>query len=173
MRDFNSPLFRHRTGASRLIEHSASLRSYLVDTAYRIVRDWDQSEDVVQDVLVRAWRLDPSDRSKKYLCKAVRNHAITMLRRERRHTVWLAQQDHAAVSTPTNLDSLLTAELAAQIGNVVNRLPARLKTIAQMHWQEGRTCREIAEALGLSLKTVENHVTRALKVIRNAYPDSG
>jgi RNA polymerase sigma-70 factor (ECF subfamily) len=57
-------------------------------------------------------------------------------------------------------------ELDARVRAAIDQLPPQAREIFLLRWSEQMTYAEIAAALGLAVKTVENHIGRALKVLR-------
>lgn len=157
----------------------------LVNAAYRIVRDSAVAEDLVQDVYLSVWRAGPSLRVmgsvRGYLYGAVRNSALKWLRHQGVEQRWLRQSTELTVesntssrhhaSVPLASAPLVTAqfdakELDARVRAAIDQLPPQAREIFLLRWSEQMTYAEIAAALGLAVKTVENHIGRALKVLR-------
>src|SRR5688572_12981349 len=136
-------------------------RVRLIHIAYRFVQDWDDAEDIVQDVFIRVGRSPDVNNAPKYLRRAVGHAAVSRLRKRRVHAAWAAMQGHAPTDFPRDFELLQTTELAIHVKDAIDHLPKRSRMIAQMHWVEGNTCREVAATLGVSIKTVENQCTRA------------
>jgi len=144
--------------------------------AYMLIRSRDAAEDIVANVFRNLWRRhrewQPLGSLRTYLLTATRNEALNTLRAIRRRN---ARHQEAAREdvVPALAAPALTpdAELAAnEIGAAVERaaadLPPQCRAVFLLRWTEGLKQREIAERLGVSIKTVEMHMTRALRVIR-------
>jgi RNA polymerase sigma-70 factor (ECF subfamily) len=142
----------------------------LCEFAYRTVGSRDAAEDVVQDVLIGIWeradRFDYRD-PLPYLYQAVRNRAVSHLRRARVRDHWRARaaaEGTAGAAAPSAGDG--GAELAAAVVAAVEALPARRRTIFRMSRDQGLSYPAIAAALGISVKTVETQMGRALRALR-------
>jgi RNA polymerase sigma-70 factor, ECF subfamily len=151
----------------------------------RFMRNWiDESataEDLVQDVFAAAWRnrsrLD-GGAPRAYLFRAARNRALNHLRdrRVRRaadHRLAGAHDEtllRAAGAPPApRADAALeAARTAAAIRQAVDALPTRCRMIFRMSRDHGLSYREIAASLGLSVKTVETQMGRALQALRRS-----
>lgn len=132
------------------------------------------AEDVVQDCFVRlieALRddslrvLDP----RAYLYAAVRNRCLNILTRERG-----AEAD----LSPTDIEGRITDEEAAgasldeaRLWTAIDSLPDRCREVFLMSKQKGMKYREISAELGISEKTVEHQISKALRVLRSKARD--
>ncbi len=142
----------------------------LCEFACRMVGSPAAAEDIVQDVFVRIWRhheefnyTDPLP----YLYRAVKNRAVSYHRQERFRAGWLVRIARGFVelrSPPT--DSAEIGELATAIEAALAALPERRRLIFTMHREQALSYRDIARILGISVKTVETQMGRALKTLR-------
>lgn len=131
------------------------------------------TEEVVSDVFLKIWNqrhtLQVQTSLKAYLLISVRNMAIDYLRRQsRRRTVG---SDAIHPDLPCNYtsahDQLVGEETTSIVEAAIERLPRQGKAIFRLSRDGGMKYREIAEHLGLSIKTVETHMTRSLLYLRN------
>ena len=63
-------------------------------------------------------------------------------------------------------DTVVQAELEQQIWTEIQKLPGQCRTIFQMNRFEGRKNKEIAAELGISIRTVETQISKALRILR-------
>ena len=129
------------------------------------------AEELVQDVLLHVWhgraQLDPHQSLRQYLYRAARNHTINYLKRRRVEDRSL--HDTATLPLPSSAatdDEVRTHELAHAIDQAVASLPERCRVIFVMSRENGLSYSAIAEVLGISVKTVETQMGRALKALR-------
>ena len=129
------------------------------------------AEELVQDVLLRVWNgrahLDPTQSLRPYLYRAARNHVLNYLKRRRVETRSL--QDVAALPTPglaATDEAVRTRELSVAIERALASLPERCRLIFTMSRDNGMSYAAIADVLGISQKTVETQMGRALKSLR-------
>lgn len=144
--------------------------------AYMLIRSRDAAEDIVANVFRTLWKRrfdwDPSGSARSYLLTATRNEAASWVRQLRRQAgieQRAGREDTIpALGAPTAApdDALTAREIHAAIEQASAALPAQCRAVFQLRWTEGLKHREIAERMGLSLKTVEMHMTRALRAIR-------
>ncbi len=143
--------------------------------AYRYLRSPALAEEAVHDVFTTLWRtrerLQVRDSVKAYLYGSVRHRAISLLRRQGLEQAWYQRATHEeqAFATHDQNDGPRHVEheqLVAAIEAVLADLPPRARTAVVLRWQREMSYAEIAEAMQISVKTVEVHLTRALKALR-------
>lgn len=128
--------------------------------------DIDDAEDVVQDCFVKLWQKHSDNTScnipsKSYLYISVRNACIDLLRK---------QNPCVSVYDPTDLDGYITDEEAqersvqeAYLWSLIDELPVRCREVFLLSKRDGLRHSEIADELGISVKTVENQISKAMK----------
>lgn len=130
----------------------------------------DDAEDIVQDVFVRVWErvhdLDFDD-PLPYLYQATRNAATSALRKHAVRMRWRdAELREGAGVLPRADTRVEDEEFRAAVAMAVAELPDRCREIFTMHREQQLSYQEIAHILGLSPKTVENQIGRALRMLR-------
>ena len=139
-----------------------------------MVRSRHVAAELVQDVFLRLWSgradLDIRGDVRGYLRRMARNRALDWLRREQLQREWerTAEFEVRAWAEPASPDQDRFALLSRVLGELLAAMPERRRCVCEMRWREGLGPSVIAERLGLSLKTVETHITRALKDVRAA-----
>jgi len=137
--------------------------------AHRYVRSREAAEDVVYDVFTRLWErsgaLDVRD-PLPYLYRAVHNRAILHLRRERVRERWRCRGSSDALTAEPAHAMMERADLAQAIDRAIAELPERRRQVFTMSREQNLSHGEIARILGLSVKTVESHVWRAIVALR-------
>jgi RNA polymerase sigma-70 factor (ECF subfamily) len=140
--------------------------------SYRVVRDKDLSEDVVQTCFVNFWQKRTSitiqSSFKTYLFRAVYNRSINEYNRAKR----VVHEDVAIlneVSGPNSNDPILELEgkeMQDSINKAIASMPDGCRTVFLLSREEQLSYKEIAEMLEISVKTVENHMGKALRIMR-------
>lgn len=142
--------------------------------ALKYVKDPDEAEEIVQEMFVRIWQkkesLAVTTSLKSYLYQAVRNACLNHLKH---NNVKLEYQKRAidATSAANAGDTLVALELEARITETLNKLPPERKKIFLMSRNEGLKYREISEKLNISIKTVENQMSKALQFLKTELMD--
>ena len=141
-----------------------------------IVQSDDVAEEIIQDLFLRLWKdrhsWDPPNPLGAYLYRAARNRAISHLRHERIETKFLdfpagdgETRDIPDVA-PIADDLAEAADLNHAIVRVIETLPPRCREVFNLRRSHELSYAEIGEVLGISVKTVEIHMSRALGTLR-------
>lgn len=153
--------------------HFKSLHSY----AYTIVKDDMAAEEMVQNVFCKIWerkgQLDIETSLTAYLYRAVYNESLNYIKHQK---VKMAYQAHATYQmnqqhTETASKKILLGDLEQNLRKAMSELPEQCRTIFQMSRFEELKYQEIANKLGISIKTVENQMGKALKLLRSKLVD--
>ena len=143
--------------------HYARLCSF----ALHLLHTREAAEDAVQEVLFKMWSrraVENLHDPVPYLYRAVRNQCLMALRHQRR---WKTTEIgvHDLVHDASSHDRELF-DLEEAIARAIDGLPQRTRLVFTMHRQQDLTYADIARVLGISVKTVETQMTRALKFLR-------
>ena len=154
----------------------------LVATAERMLGRRDVAEEIVQDVMLELWRrretLVVEDSLRGYLFRAARNRSLNHLRHgaiERRAEPELAA-DRAEGGAAAHA-ALVEEEIEVAVKRAVAGLPDRCREVFELSRVHGLRYAEIATTLGISVKTVEAQMGKALRILRQRLaqwlPESG
>jgi RNA polymerase sigma-70 factor, ECF subfamily len=152
----------------------AAFREYytsLYRVVYPILKNRDSAEDVVQDLFVRLWNkrdsIVVSSSLKSYLYRAAINSAFDQLDKYKKE-VHMGDKPlkEELVSMNETEEYLAGKEAEARISKAMEKLPPACRTVFIMSREEDMTYQEIADSLQISIKTVENQVGKALKILR-------
>lgn len=141
----------------------------LCNYASALVRDARMAQDIVHDVFERLWEnksnLNTMVNEKGYLFKAVRNRAVEIIKKQRldQDTVIKAALLNNDGNFGQKEDMYLQKEM---LYRAIKALPPKCSKVFTMSKLQGLTYREIAEELNVSVKTVENHIGKALRLLR-------
>jgi RNA polymerase sigma-70 factor (ECF subfamily) len=142
----------------------------LVGVAERMLRDRAVAEELAQEVLLALWRrrdsVAPDEALGPYLVRAVRNRALNHLRH-----LHIERRDAVHAAGPTEAEArgagpVVAEELARALERAVGELPPRCREVFTLSRAGGLSYAEIAERLGISVKTVEAQMGRALRALR-------
>ena len=144
--------------------------------AYSFLNDNDEAEEVVQTAFITVWdkrdSIEIQTSIKSYLYRMVRNSCLNVIKHEK------VKQQHAAYEMaggepshegPTQ--SVLSSELEEKIYVAMKALPEQCRLVFQLSRFEELKYAEIATQLNISIKTVENHMGKALKIMREQLKD--
>lgn len=143
----------------------------LCNYAYTFVQDRDEAEEIVQSTFLSFWekrenieiRVSP----KSYLYTMVRNACLNAIKHEKikqRHAgeeLAVAERSYESVS-----QRVITTELEDHIQRAIEQLPEQCRLIFKLSRFEDLKYSEIASQLNISIKTVENQMGKALKIMR-------
>jgi RNA polymerase sigma-70 factor (family 1) len=144
--------------------------------AYHYIRSDSLSEEIVSDVLLKIWnnrkRLPEVINLDVYFFKAIKNQAYTYIKRESRRVILEAQSVKSVnleYREPENL--LIAKDLANTVEQAVSSLPDKCQMIFRLIREDGMSYKDVAGLLDLSIKTVENQMTIAIKKLKCAVDD--
>jgi RNA polymerase sigma-70 factor (ECF subfamily) len=154
-------------------------REYFVPLTYyahKFVRDGDTAKDIVHAVFISIWEKAESiqlDRPlKSYLYTAVHNRCLNHIRDHSRfHAEDAGDVDYINELSASDHDRIEEQETESRILEAINKLPERCAEIFRLSRFEELKYSEIAERLGISVKTVENQMIKALKILREELKD--
>ena len=142
----------------------------LVRSAESVVRSRAVAEEVVQDVMLELWRrresLAQESSAQAYLFRSTRNRALNHIRHERveqKSEPELMQRTEISASAPSHL---VEEEIEAALKVAVAELPERCREVFELSRTHGLKYAEIATTLGISVKTVEAQMGKALRSLR-------
>lgn len=135
-------------------------------------------DDVVQEAYARIWQADLScvHNGRAYLYATVRHLLSEYLRRSRVVPIELLGEIESLnlISEEPGPDRRIAAHQELErLLSIVERLPARCRRAFELRKFQGLSHREVAKHMGLSEKTIENHLTRALASIAAAWSREG
>jgi RNA polymerase sigma-70 factor (ECF subfamily) len=144
--------------------------AHLVAFGQGMLRDRSSAEDVAQEVMLELWRrradLAIQESLRAYLLRATRNRALNQLRHadvQRRAEPHLVTDEAVAA---TGSAQLVAAELREALASAVAELPPACREVFELSRGRGLRYVDIATTLGISVKTVESQMGKALKHLR-------
>ncbi len=148
----------------------------LVRFSYGFTRDSDASEEIVQEVFLKLWENRNSllihNSLKSFLLKSVQNRSIDNLRHSRITSKYASiVLEHPILSGNDTENYILHSELQANFELAMAKIPAQYAEAFRMSRIETLNYQEIAEALGVSVRTVEVRISKALNLLREELKD--
>jgi len=144
----------------------------LFSFVFKILKNEAEADDIVQEVFVKIWesrhKLEDYKSLNSYIFTIAYNHSIDLIRKRINNTKYLEHLKNSAsiCVSPTTVTQIEFGELSKQVERLIANLPGRQKQVYLLHREDGLNYPEIAEKLGISKNTVENHMAKALKYLR-------
>ncbi len=170
--------FRNREDFKILFEHFYQPLCLL---SKHYLEDEDEAKGVVQEAFLKLWEirneLNAESNLRNFLFTLVKNNCLNILNRRqillKHHEKirWMEMHYQYESLSRIGNDYLEFNELKEKIDLAIQKLPEHCRVIFEMSRFEDLKNREIAEKLGVTQKTVEAHLTKALKILRNELKD--
>jgi len=149
----------------------------LCNFAYLFLKNTKITEEIVDDVFIHIWeqreKLSVNSNPRAYLYRSTKNGIISYLRKNKMDTVSLdVFQYRKMISQLTPETLLINKEIRAKLEDIISQLSAQAGLVFRLHKMDDMKYKEIAEVLDISVKTVENHMGRALKIFRKIYEEN-
>lgn len=139
--------------------------------AYRLIKDQDLAQDVVQEVFVNLWdkinTIDLQFSISSYLYTAVRNKVLNLIQRDKVKNNYIESFANFVASSEAITDHRLRERLLKEkIEKEVAALPSKMRQVFEMSRIQNMSHKQIAEELNLSDKTVKKQMSNAIKILR-------
>lgn len=136
--------------------------------ALKYTKDALQAEEIVNDVFLKLWadadKITLEHNLKSYIYRSVINHSLNAIKKSKR----TAENEKAfskTIEEGAEWNPIEANELKLKIYRSIDQLPEQCQRIFKMSRFEGMKQQEIADELGISIKTVKNHITHAIKQV--------
>jgi RNA polymerase sigma-70 factor (family 1) len=140
-------------------------------SSYNVIKDRELCEDIIQDIFMNIWhnreKLEIHISLKGYMYACARYQVFNHLKKNKdKIHVELFDDLEKRFQHSTPETEMMHDELVHQINLIIETLPDKCRIVYKLSREEQLSHKEIAERLDISTKTVENHITKALQVIR-------
>ncbi len=147
----------------------------LCSYAVPLIKDKDEAEEVVQNVFYNIWSkreaLQINTSFKSYLYRSVHNDCLNRLKHVKVKAGYAEDYKATARHSDGAADTLVAKELGLKIESAINALPEQCGHVFRLSRFGNLKYQEIAAQLDISVKTVENHMGKALKLLREQLKD--
>jgi RNA polymerase sigma-70 factor (family 1) len=138
--------------------------------AHRLLKDNNAAEEIVQEVFLTLWRKKETltiECLNSYLGAMTRYAVYKYLAKQK---VFKVKEDrvariNASAISEIDVDNKILLEIITELSN---KLPEKCRLVFQYNKLQDRSLAEVAEQLGMSQKTAEAHLTKALRTIRSS-----
>ena len=143
----------------------------LFTSGYNILKDRQACEDIIQELFIRLWNnrhaIEITVSLKAYLYASMRYEVYRQIRTGAvRADIFDELPERLPASSAYG--NIEYKELIAQVSTVVDTLPEKCREVYKLSREEYLSHKEIASRLNISTKTVENHLTKALRQLRTS-----
>lgn len=142
----------------------------LFSIAYNHLRNKEDAEEIVQDVLISLWKRRDNltiSALPNYLATAIKFKVFTHIKKKNKVQLKLEDHDLAKLDIADNEhDKIYAIFVQQQFKGLIDTLPAKCKLVFTYSREEGKSIPDIAKTLNIAEKTVEAHLTKALKTLR-------
>ena len=145
--------------------------------AMHTLKDQEQAEEIVHDVLLKLWSLRATLKIEKslnhYLAAAVKFHVLNYLTKQRRRLNLLEKVNYKfePESEETTANWLREKELMTELQLAIDLLPEKCKIVYVMSREQGMNTKQIATVLDIPVNTVESQLSRSLKHLKLHFKD--
>ena len=140
--------------------------------ACKYLKDPTQAEEIVNDVFLKIWEegenIKIETSLKSYIYKAVINRSINALKKNKRESALQTNLNGFSEET-YELAEIEENELKVKLYAAIEQLPEQCRKVFEMSRFDELKQQEIADKLGISIKTVKNHITIALKHLSKSF----
>lgn len=144
---------------------------FLCQYAEKFTQDSDVAEEIVQDFFVGVWEkkedLKIETSVKSYFFRSIKNRCLNYLQHQKIKTSYTQKILTETEFLNSDDDVFIEIDLAKKIEESINSLPEKRREIFKLSRQDGLKYTEIAKKLNISIKTVETHMSLAIKSLRD------
>lgn len=138
----------------------------------RYLDDKEEAEELVQSVFINIWEhrnsLNETLSVKNYIYRSALNYIYNYLKKKAVHARYVeAELRKSEPQSNQTYNNIFYNDLERSISSIVEKLPLQQRKIFQLSRFDGLSHEEIARTLNLTVRTVENHIYRALKIIKS------
>ena len=148
---------------------------HLCNFAFQYVKDSDSAKDITQKVFINLWesreKIDPQKALKSYLFTSVRNRCLNYIRDQKKYRSHVLDIEIADLEISFDEEDSGITELQERVRKALATLPEKCRQVFEMSRYKNMKYKDIAEELDVSVKTVEAHMSKALKSLREQLKD--
>lgn len=144
---------------------------FLYNFIFGFLKSKEESEEVVQEVFIKLWQsrkqLNPDKSIKSFIFTLAKNLVFNKLKRKKVEQKHRDNIKNNSFNVANNIEENVNfKELTTIYNKAINNLPVKRREIFLLNREEGMSYQEIAKILDISVNTVKDQITKALKEIR-------
>ena len=143
---------------------------YLCNYANQYIHDTNSAKDIVQKVFINMWenreKMDTNRSIPSYLFTSVRNRCLNYIRDHKKYRSKVLDLDIHDIDQSYEENDWEADDLKLKIEAALHQLPEKCRLVFEMSRYKSMKYKDIAEELDISVKTVEAHISKALKSLR-------
>ena len=145
-------------------------------SVFRIIQESNLAEDLTQEVFIRLWEkrksIEIHGELGPYLRRMAVNEALCHIRKNKKFAITDQVEELDKLSSYYDAETELNyKELSTAVQAALNKLPSKCRVVFNLSRFEEMSYKEISEQLEISIKTVENQISKALKIMRENLKD--
>lgn len=150
----------------------------LAGNLVRLVKSEDLAEELLQMLFVKLWetrhKIDPEKSFRSYLFRIAENLVYDMFRKAARDSKLQKQfMEAASVGYSHVEETLYYEESREKLEEVLKKMPPQCRKVFTICKLEGKSYQEASDLLGLSVHTVSNHMTKAMRMVKEHFYSVG
>ena len=145
---------------------------YVYNSAYKRLQNCQDAENITQDIFLKIWKnrkTQKIENLKSFLFISVRNQVLDLIQKEKKYVELPEYIELFEQSSSNPAFQAIYNELLKEYEKQLEELPAQQKLIYELKFHENLSSDEIAEKLGLSVKTIRNHLGKAKLKLRTSF----
>lgn len=170
----DEPLVKRFTGGDmKAFDDIYSAFNYkLQKFIFSLIKTEPDTEDLVQEVFVKIWEHREQIRNTAsfdtYLFTTAYNSTISFLRKKAKDIKYIeyVKSVQIEINEFNDMDAINIDEIDKQLNSLIEKMPSRQREVFKMKHFQNYSYKEIAEALNISINTVENHIVKAHKYLK-------
>jgi RNA polymerase sigma-70 factor, ECF subfamily len=139
------------------------------------INDRESAEEIVQDVFVNLWQkrdsIDSNKPVKSYLYTSVKNRCLNYIRDNKKFRSQYLDIEAELEIPVKERDYFSEAYTEQKVKQALEKLPEKCREVFELNRFEGLKYQQLADKLGISVKTVEAQMSKALKILREELKD--
>ena len=142
--------------------------------AFRILRNQEEAEDVVQEIFIKLWNMREKLNDYRSIdalaATMTRNHCIDLLRKQKNEFKGEVDfNNYSNLTANSPFENMVLKETGMIIEGIIEKMPENIRTVLRLHDIDGKSYEEIASVTGLNINTLRVNISRARKLIRDEF----